>query len=57
MEIFFRTPEFAVQYGKRLAIVVPYRDRADHLKSFVPYVTAYFQRDKLDRHIPTAFTS
>jgi hypothetical protein len=30
---------------------VPYRDRAEHLRQFVPHVLAYFQRDKLDRYI------
>jgi hypothetical protein len=34
-----------------LAIIVPYRDRAEHLKSFLPHVIAYFERDKLDRRI------
>jgi hypothetical protein len=38
-------------YDKRLAIVVPYRDRAEHLKSFLPHVATYFERDKLDRRI------
>jgi hypothetical protein len=38
-------------YDKRLAIVVPYRDRAEHLKSFLPHVATYFERDKLDCHI------
>ena len=52
MEIFRRTPEFAKAYRKRLAIVVPYRNRAEHLKSFVPHMSAYFQQDKLDRAIP-----
>jgi hypothetical protein len=33
---------------KRLTIVVPYRDRADHLNQFVPHLRAYFARDKLD---------
>ncbi len=42
------------RYAKRLAIVVPYRDRAEHLGKFVPHLAAYFQRDKLDRRI--AFT-
>ena len=37
---------------QRLLIVVPYRDRETHLKSFVPHLRAYFARDKLDRHIP-----
>jgi hypothetical protein len=39
------------RYGKRLAIVVPYRDRAEHLGRFIPHMVAYFQRDKLDRQI------
>lgn len=39
------------RYNKRLAIVVPYRNRAEHLARFVPHMVAYFQRDKLDRHI------
>jgi len=37
---------------KRLGIVVPYRDRADHLAAFVPHVHAYFARDKADKNIP-----
>ena len=37
------------RYSKRLAIIVPYRDRADHLARFVPHLVAYFERDKLDR--------
>jgi hypothetical protein len=40
------------RYAKRLAIVVPYRDRAEHLAKFVPHIATYFQRDKLDRQIP-----
>ena len=40
------------RYAKRLAIVVPYRDRAEHLSRFVPHMVTYFQRDKLDRQIP-----
>jgi N-terminal region of glycosyl transferase group 7/N-terminal domain of galactosyltransferase len=39
------------RYNKRLAIIVPYRDRYEHLRSFLPHITAYFQRDKLDRQI------
>jgi hypothetical protein len=42
----------ATRYSKRLAIIVPYRDRAEHLAKFVPHVVSYFQRDKLDRQIP-----
>ena len=36
---------------KRLAIVVPYRDRQQHLGQFIPHMRAYFARDKLDRAI------
>jgi N-terminal region of glycosyl transferase group 7/N-terminal domain of galactosyltransferase len=39
------------RYNKRLAIVVPYRDRAQHLAQFVPHMVSYFERDKLDRQI------
>jgi hypothetical protein len=35
----------------RLNIVVPYRDRAAHLSRFIPHVSAYFARDKVDRHL------
>jgi hypothetical protein len=37
---------------KRLTIVVPYRNRAAHLKQFVAHVRAYFSRDKADWQIP-----
>jgi hypothetical protein len=36
---------------KRLAIIVPYRNRQQHLDQFVPHMRAYFARDKLDRAI------
>ena len=36
----------------KLAIIVPYRNRAAHLEQFVPHVRAYFARDKVDRTIP-----
>jgi hypothetical protein len=39
------------RYDQRLAIVVPYRDRAEHLQDFLPRIIAYFERDKLDRQI------
>ena len=35
-------------YARRLAIVVPYRDRPDHLARFLPHIAAYIERDKLD---------
>jgi predicted glycosyltransferase involved in capsule biosynthesis len=38
-------------YQKKLAIVVPYRDRRSHLEEFIPHMLAYFERDKLDRLI------
>jgi glycosyl transferase family 7 (putative galactosyltransferase) len=47
----FDNGEIAARYDKSLAIVVPYRDRAEHLRKFVPHLATYFQRDKLDRHI------
>ena len=36
---------------KRLAIIVPYRDRKQHLDQFVPHMRAYFARDKLGKDI------
>jgi hypothetical protein len=30
---------------KKLAIIVPYRDREDHLKQFVPYMENYLLED------------
>lgn len=38
-------------YDRRLAIIVPYRDRAAHLRQFIPHLLSYFQHDKLDRRI------
>ena len=38
-------------YDKTLAIIVPYRDRSEHLTQFLSHMSAYFQRDKLDRYI------
>jgi len=35
-----------------LGIIVAYRDRAEHLKAFLPHIRAYFERDKLDRTLP-----
>ena len=37
---------------KPLAIVVPYRDRAQHLAVFLPHLCAYFSRDVLARRVP-----
>lgn len=38
-------------YNNKLAIIVPYRNRADHLNQFLSHMLCYFKRDKLDRHI------
>jgi len=40
------------RYSRRLSIVVPYRNRQEHLDRFLPHMVAYFRRDKLDRRIP-----
>ena len=37
---------------KHLSIVVPYRNREQHLQEFITHVSAYFTRDKADRTIP-----
>jgi hypothetical protein len=34
-----------------LAVIVPYRNRATHLKQLLPHLVQYFARDKLDRRI------
>jgi hypothetical protein len=31
--------------AKNLGIIVPYRDRAEHLQVFVPHIAAFFSRD------------
>jgi len=36
----------------RLGIIVPYRDRAEHLSQLLPHLAAYFTRDKFDQDIP-----
>jgi hypothetical protein len=48
------SPSEAARYAKRLAIIVPYRDRTEHLAAFVRHVPMYFERDKLDRQITHA---
>ena len=48
MNDFTYVPE---NYTKRLSIVVPYRNRAEHLAQFLPHMLSYFGRDKLDRRI------
>ena len=44
-------PPDPADYAKRLAIIVPYRGRAEHLARFLPHMVTYFERDKLDRAI------
>jgi hypothetical protein len=39
-----------------LSVVVPYRDRAEQLARFLPHMTRYFQRDKIDRDQPYRIT-
>ena len=36
----------------RLGVIVPYRNRAEHLSLLVPHMAAYFTRDKIDKDIP-----
>ena len=40
------------RYRKRVAIIVPYRARPEHIQKFVPHILMYFARDKIDRAIP-----
>jgi hypothetical protein len=51
MEPWNPNPDDASRYDKRLAIIVPYRNRQQHLLTFVPHIAAYFRHDKLDRRI------
>ncbi|HET9338748.1 MAG TPA: galactosyltransferase-related protein [Casimicrobiaceae bacterium] len=39
-------------YDARLAIVVPYRDRAEHLGRFLPHLVTFFERDRFAKPIP-----
>lgn len=40
----------------KLSILVPYRDRPEHLRQFIPHMIAYFSRDKFDKDIPYNIT-
>jgi hypothetical protein len=51
MDKLFNAAEFNIRYGKRLAIVVPFRNRPRHLSAFMNRITSYFRRDKLDKHV------
>lgn len=37
---------------QKLSIIVPYREREDQLRQFLPHMEAYFERDKVDKNIP-----
>lgn len=52
----FEPKTFRTRYGRRLMILVPYRDRLSQLAEFLPHMTRYFERDKLDRHIDWRIT-
>lgn len=39
-------------YAARLVIVIPYRDRAEHLSKLLPHLVTYFERDRLAQAIP-----
>lgn len=42
---------FSARYGQRLVVIVPYRDRLEHLRAFIAHMARYFAADKLDRAI------
>ncbi len=42
--------------AKRLSLIIPYRDRAEHMAVFQPHIFSYFTYDKRDRHVPFAVT-
>jgi len=37
--------------GKKLSVVVPYRDREEHLKQFIPHMEEYLNKEGIDFHI------
>lgn len=39
-------------YSARLAIVIPYRDREEHLKRTIPHLVTFFERDRFAKAIP-----
>ncbi|MEO8486892.1 MAG: galactosyltransferase-related protein [Betaproteobacteria bacterium] len=39
-------------YAARLSIVIPYRDREDHLVRMLPHLVTFFERDRFARAIP-----
>jgi glycosyl transferase family 7 (putative galactosyltransferase) len=46
-----KRPRTRLDVSRRLALIVPYRGRADHLARFLPHLAAYFAEDKIDRRI------
>ena len=55
LEDLLDTPELGALFRRRLAIVIPYRDRAEHLAQLLPHFATYFSRDKLDRYLSVSF--
>ncbi len=55
LEAQWRAPDIAARdathWQRRMAILVPYRDRAEHLQTFLEHMQNYFRHDKLDRQI------
>lgn len=47
-------PEFDT--SKTLSLIVPYRDRPEHLRRFSAHLLKYFKHDKDDRNIPLTVT-
>ena len=45
-------PVDPADFAARLAIVIPYRDREEHLKRMLPYLVTYFERDRFAKAIP-----
>jgi hypothetical protein len=44
--------ELADRFNKRLAIIVPFRNRAQHLTAFIPHMLTYFQRAESECALP-----
>lgn len=42
--------------AKRLSLIIPYRDRAEHMKVFAAHILKFFKHDKIDQHTPVSIT-